>query len=87
MTTDSLTCHGVVHGKVIELDGPLGLPEGQPVTVIVQPAAPAENSRVPGDGIRSSAGAWSEDAGQLDDFLAWNRQQRKTSRLQAEDAT
>jgi hypothetical protein len=68
---------GIVHGKTIELDRAPGLPDGQPVHVVLQ----ALGERLaPGEGIRRSAGTWSDDAEGLDAFLDWNRQQRKAGR-------
>ena len=78
---DSL--RGVVHGKTIELDQQPELPHGQQVTVILQPVAQAEELS-PGEGIRRSAGAWSDDPEGLDEYLRWNRQQRKIGRREIE---
>ena len=36
------------------------------------------------EALRRSAGAWAEDAAELDEFLAWNRQQRKLGRRELE---
>ncbi len=58
---------GVVHGKIIELDAPLGLPDGQAVTVIVQPVA-ADEPTMP-EGLRRSAGGWADGGDELDDWL------------------
>jgi hypothetical protein len=69
---------GTVHGKVIELDQPSDLPDGQQVTVVVQPT---NGSNLPaGEGLRRSAGSWAEEADELDKYLEWNRQQRKGQR-------
>ena len=68
---------GIVHGKTIELTETIPLPEGQQVAVTVTPIAP---KLPPGEGIRRSAGAWAEDAAELDRYLEWTRQQRKASR-------
>jgi hypothetical protein len=38
---NNVTYRGVVKGKTIELDEPLPYPEGQPVTVSVEPVSPA----------------------------------------------
>jgi hypothetical protein len=38
----------------------------------------------PGEGLRLAAGAWAEDAEELDEFLEWNRQQRKICRRELE---
>ncbi len=74
MAIPSENIRGVVHGRVIELDQELGLPEGQPVIVTVQPALP------PGEGIRQSAGAWSEQPEQVDAWLEEMRRSRHTDR-------
>jgi hypothetical protein len=37
MTSSTTALRGVVHGKIIELDEEVGLPDGQAVTVSVQP--------------------------------------------------
>lgn len=71
---------GVVHGKMIELDREPGLSDGQRVIVTVQAAPPPQAPLPPGEGIHRSAGAWEEDAAELDQYLEWNRQQRKLGR-------
>jgi hypothetical protein len=55
MTQDAMTLKGIVHGKTIELEREPGLPDGQAVTVTVEPvmvsspprpyAFPSEESR------------------------------------------
>jgi hypothetical protein len=78
---------GVVHGKTIELESESGLPDGQRVTVAVQPMAQSVESlsRAPLDeGLRRAFGAWAEDGEELDRYLAWSRQQRKVSRPELE---
>ena len=74
---------GVVRGNSIELEQPIGLPDGQEVTVVVRPTIGTERLP-PGEGLRRSAGAWAEDAEELDAYLEWNRQQRKQSRATLE---
>lgn len=73
------TYHGIVHGRTIELDAEIGLPDGQAVAVTVQPVMPSKRLAV-GEGIQRSAGGWSDDPTGLDSYLEWNRQQRKVSR-------
>ena len=72
---------GTVHGKTIELEAESGLPEGQQVTVTLEPAlehqAPAET---PVEALKRAAGSWSDDPEGLDRYLQWNRQQRKINR-------
>jgi hypothetical protein len=75
------TMRGIVHGKTIELPEETGLPEGQEVSVTLEPVSP---KLPPGEGIRRSAGAWAEDAEELDKYLEWNRQQRKKNRRELE---
>jgi hypothetical protein len=78
---------GVAHGRIIELESELALPEGQAVTVMVQPVAPQTDAPIelpPGEGIRRSAGGWSDDPEGLDQYLEWNRQQRKIGRREIE---
>src|SRR5215470_91398 len=83
MTTYTTAHRGVVHGKIIELADETGLPNGQQVTIIIQPVSDTEvlaGRLPPGEGIRRSAGGWADDAEELDRYLAWNSQQRKLSR-------
>lgn len=47
------TAQGKIHGKTIELDADLGIPNGQQVEIIVRLAQPKESW---GEGIRRSAG-------------------------------
>ena len=73
-TTLPAVIRGTVHGKTIELENDLDLPEGQPVSLLIQPAG------VPGDGIRQSAGAWADDAEGLDVWLSQLRASRQQDR-------
>jgi len=73
------TLRGVIHGKAIELDEDPGLPEGQEVTVSVEPVAlPASAEAL--NALKRAAGGWSDDVEGLDRYLEWNRQQRKSGR-------
>jgi hypothetical protein len=88
MAANSTVRSGVVHGKTIELDDETGLPDGQQVKIIIQPVSGTEgsiNRLPPGEGIRRSAGAWADDAEELDKYLEWNRQQRKVGRPPIKD--
>ncbi len=79
---------GVVHGKTIELDQEPGLPDGQTVTVSVQPlVSPATSPTSPEAqaALRRAAGAWAKDAEDLDKFLDWNRERRKLQRREIAD--
>jgi hypothetical protein len=67
---------GVVHGTTIELGAKTGLPDGFPVRVTVEPANENAERLPPGEGLRRAFGAWSDDAKELDLFLAeirWSR--------------
>lgn len=74
MTRTQTVLKGIVHGKLIELEQEAGLPDGQAVTVTVEPLQ--ARRLPPGEGIRCSAGAWADDIEELDKFLDWNRKQR-----------
>ena len=74
MTNSPSAMRGVVHGKTIQLESDLNLPEGQQVTVIVQPMLSPEEA------IRQSFGGWADDADELDEFLAGLRQDRQHER-------
>ncbi len=58
-----LELRGVIHGKTIELQEELGLPDGETVSVIVRRMLP------PGEGIRRSAGSWADGGEELDRWL------------------
>ncbi|MHC5543929.1 hypothetical protein ACYOEI_37355 [Singulisphaera rosea] len=68
--------HGVVHGKTIELDEELGLPDGQEVelqvTVVTKPKPSSE-------GILRSAEGWA-DHPEIDAVIDQTRQDRKLDR-------
>ena len=73
---------GFIHGKTIELEEELGLPDGQEVSVTVEPVSPATSptNSAALESLRRAAGSWADDAKELDRYLEWNRQQRKGSR-------
>src|SRR5437867_10319562 len=85
-STMTKTIHGRAHGKTIELDEDLGVPDGQEVHVTVEPfPSPEAGQLPPGECIRRAFGAWAEDAEDLDKFLEWNREQRKVGRRRIDD--
>lgn len=67
---------GIVHGNTIELRSDLGLPEGQEVTLFVQPMLSPEEA------LRESFGGWAEDAAELDQFLENVRTGRQQERAE-----
>jgi hypothetical protein len=83
MAHEPATLKGVIHGKTIELVEEPGLPDGAAVNVTLAPANGVEAfpaiQRPP-----RGFGAWAEDAEELDKFLAWTREMRKTPRREIE---
>jgi hypothetical protein len=78
MANSPTVLKGIAHGKIIELEEELALPDGQPVTVRVEPVPEQENhAENPLEALKRAAGSWSDDPESLDRFLQWNRQQRK----------
>jgi hypothetical protein len=73
---------GIVHGKTIELEEEPGCPDGQEVLVTVETCSPGTSpTRAAALGsLQQAAGAWADDAQELDRYFEWNRQQRKGSR-------
>jgi hypothetical protein len=73
---------GIAHGKTIELEQDSGLPEGQSVVVVMRPIQAPEDLT---ERLKRSFGAWADDSEGLDEYLEWNRQQRKKSRPEIEE--
>jgi len=72
---------GTIHGKTIELEAESGLPEGQQVTVRLEPVPQEQTTpEDPLEALKRAAGGWSDDPEGLERFLEWNRQQRKLNR-------
>jgi len=80
MANPSPTWRGVVRGKTIELEQEPGLPDGQEVSVTVQPVVSTGEKLPPGEGLRRSFGGWADDSEGLDPYLEYVRQQRKVAR-------
>ncbi len=81
MSSTPKILRGTVHGKTIELEAEPGLPEGQQVTVTLQPVPRQQTApEDPREALKRAAGSWSDDPEGLDRFLEWNRQQRKLNR-------
>ena len=79
MNTQSASFRGVVHGNIISLLDDPGLPDGQMVSISMQPVEPTEEEATK-DALLRAFGAWSDDPTGLDEYLEWNRQQRKIGR-------
>jgi hypothetical protein len=81
MSSTPTVLRGTVHGKTIALEAEPGLPEGQQVMITLQPApqqsALGDSGR---EALQRAAGSWSDDPEGLEQFLEWNRQQRKVNR-------
>lgn len=64
---------GTVHGRVIEVDNDLGLPDGLRVTVVVKPPRPApEEAKAI---IARLAGAWADEGPEFDEYIRNCRQE------------
>ncbi len=74
MINKAAVLRGTVRGRTIELEQESELPDGQEVTIVVQPLLP------PGEGIRRSAGAWADAGEALDAWLEESRRSRENSR-------
>ncbi len=70
---------GLIQGRTVMLDEDPGLPDGQPVIVI-----PETKPTIDEEGrmrLLRAAGAWAgDDEAGLDQYLEWNRRQRKATR-------
>lgn len=58
---------GVIRGKNLELDQETGFPDGQHVSIVIQPVPEKPPT---GEALRSAFGGWADDAEGLDEFLA-----------------
>lgn len=84
MSNKPVVFNGVIQGRTIELDEESGLPNGQRVTVLVSPTGQtALEGNNPRERLKRAAGSWSDDVQGLDEFLYWNREQRKAFRREA----
>ena len=75
-TTEVL--RGIVHGKSIELEHPLSMPDGSEIELVVKAIPISAEERQ--QRLEAIFGSCEQDAEDLDDFLGWNREQRKHSR-------
>ena len=73
-TPSQMPLRGIVHGRTIEVDGELNLPDGQLVAIVLQPILSPEEA------IRRSAGGWSDDPKGVDEFVEEMRRWRDMDR-------
>ena len=73
---------GSVQGRTVVLQDDPGLPDGQEVIVFLTPRPPSDEAGRAA--LLRLAGAWADDAEDLDRFLEWNRQQRQVGRPEIE---
>ena len=69
---------GVVHGRMIELDQPLPMLDGCEIEVTIRRKQIDGQERQ--KRLQALFGICAQDADDLDEFLDWNREQRKHSR-------
>jgi len=69
---------GIVHGKSIELEHPLSIPDGSEIELVVKPIPISAEQRQ--QRLKAIFGCCEADGEDLDNFLDWNREQRKHGR-------
>ena len=72
--------HGVVHGKTIELDHEIGVPDGQKVELAIEIIGTGPEQETWGEGLRRCAGALAGVPG-LDEDMKQILAERKTARF------
>ena len=82
MSKTSEVLRGIVHGKSIELEHPLPMPDGSEIELVVKRTPISAEQRK--QRLEAIFGSCEQDAEDLDDFLGWNREQRKHSRPELE---
>jgi hypothetical protein len=82
--TQLTNLRGVVRGRTIQLEEDLSVPDGETVTVTIAYEKSSTARIQSKDSLMAAAGSWADDDEGLDDFLEWNRQQRKESRPEIE---
>jgi hypothetical protein len=70
--------HFIVPGKSIELEHPLPMPDGSEIELVVKRSPMSAEQRK--QRLEAIFGSCEQDAEDLDEFLNWNRDQRKHSR-------
>ena len=71
---------GVIHGRTIELETELGLPDGSAVSVSVEPLH-GRDAQAEFEAFKRAAGGWENDDPEgLEQYLEQTRRQRKIHR-------
>ena len=80
MSKTTVVLRGIVHGKSIELEHPLSIPDGSEIELVVkhEPIS-AEQKR---QRLEAIFGSCATDSQEIDEFLNWNREQRKHNRAE-----
>ena len=79
MATAKREIRGLIQGRKVELEEDPGLPDGSSVRVILETHPPSDEAgRI---ALLEAAGGWAgDDEEGLEQYLEWNRQQRKVNR-------
>ncbi len=79
MSDESTTMTGTIRGRTIELDREPGLPDGQQVSVTLQPAR-LERAASPAERLKRAFGSWAHGGAELDRFMEELEVERKIDR-------
>jgi len=83
MATAKREVRGSIRGRTVELEADPGLPDGSSVRVILETHPPSDEAGRAA--LLEAAGGWAgDDEEGLDQYLEWNRQQRKVNRPELE---
>lgn len=69
---------GTVRGNSIQFELPLNMPEGVRVEITVRPSPLSKDERL--EKLSGLFGLCVDDGADLDEFMLWNREQRKRNR-------
>ena len=78
MSTSGKVLRGVVHGRMIELDHPLAMPDGCEIEVTIRRKEMDVEERR--QRLQALFGSCATEADELDGFLDWNQKQRRQTR-------
>ena len=77
-TTEVL--RGIVHGRSIELEHPLPMPDGSEIELVVKRTPISREQQK--QRLEAIFGSCEQDSEDLDEFLNWNREQLKHNRAE-----